>query len=439
MELYQDKDSTGAPTTAAELSDRIEAEIAAGRLDGGERLPPIRDMAALLSLAPNTVAAAYRRLADRGVVVTRGRAGTFVLERPPLGAHRSPVVPPGAIDLASGGPDPRLLPELDRFLVHPGPSSSYNDPALLPQLEEAGTAWLARQGFHPDRLVVTSGGLDAIERVLVAHLRPGDAVAVERPGWSAVTDLISALGMRSVGVTVDDRGMSPESLASRLPGVAAVIVTPRAHNPTGAAVDGARRTELAAVLDERPEVLVVEDDHAGPISGVELASLGGGRPRWAFIQSVAKALGPDLRLALVAGDDLTLDRVSGRFGLGPGWVSRILQGAVAAMMVDPEVGTLLERAAEEYSARRKALVGALRGHGLEGAAGRSGVNVWTPVGSEEAVTTAVAEAGFVVRGGSGFRASEPAVRITVSQLETGDIPRLVPLIAGRGLPGGRAV
>src|SRR5690606_23940528 len=109
------------------------------------------------------------------------------------------------------------------------------------QLEEAGTAWLARQGFHPARLVVTSGGLDAIERVLVAHLRPGDAVAVERPGWSAVTDLISALGMRSVGVTVDDRGMSPESLASRLPGVAAVIVTPRAHNPTGAAVDGARR------------------------------------------------------------------------------------------------------------------------------------------------------------------------------------------------------
>jgi DNA-binding transcriptional MocR family regulator len=297
MLLYRDKDSTERPASAVELAESIESEIADGRLAGGDRLPPIRETADALSLAPNTVAAAYRRLADRGVVVSRGRAGTFVLDRPPIGVHRSPMVPVGSVDLASGGPDPSLLPDLGPYLVHPGPSSSYIDPPILPELVDAGSHWLEGQGYEASRLTITSGGLDAIERVLVAHLRPGDAVAVERPGWSAVTDLVSALGMRSVAVDIDDRGMRPADLAERLPAVDAVIVTPRAQNPTGAALDADRRDALLEVLREKPDLLVIEDDHAGPISGSSLHPLSPGRRRWAFIQSVAKALGPDLRLA----------------------------------------------------------------------------------------------------------------------------------------------
>lgn len=437
--LYRDKDSTAQPSSAAELAERVEAEIVAGRLAGGDRLPSIREAADTLSLAPNTVAAAYRRLADRGVVVSRGRAGTYVLDRPPLGVHRSPTVPVGSVDLASGGPDPGLLPDLERYLVHSGPSSSYIDPPVLPELVDAGTRWLAGQGYAARRLTITSGGLDAIERVLVAHLRPGDAVAVESPGWSAVIDLVSALGMRSVGVAIDDRGMRPADLAERLPAVDAVVVTPRAQNPTGAALDADRRDALREVLEARPDVLVVEDDHAGPIAGTPLHSLSPGRRRWAFIQSVAKALGPDLRLALVAGDDLTLDRVSGRFGIGPGWVSRILQSAVTAMMSDPQIDQHLEEAANEYGRRREALASALVSSGVRSVTGRSGVNVWAHVGSEEGAVIGAADAGFVVRGGSAFSATEDAIRITVSNLTMDDIPRLVAAISGRGDPGRRLV
>ena len=442
--LYRDKDTTdetraGSPGSAAELAEQLEAEIAADRLSGGERLPSIREAADILSLAPNTVAAAYRRLAERGMVVSRGRAGTFVLDRPPLGVHRSPVVPAGSVDLASGGPDPGLLPDLGRYIVHQGPSSSYLDPPVLPELVAAGTRWLARQGYEARRLIITSGGLDAIERVLVAHLRPGDAVAVERPGWSAVTDLVSALGMRSVGIAIDDRGMRPADLAERLPAVDAVVVTPRAQNPTGAALDPDRRNALVEVLQQRPDMLVIEDDHAGPIAGTPLHSLSPGRRRWAFIQSVAKALGPDLRLALVAGDDLTLDRVSGRFGIGPGWVSRILQSAVAAMMSDPDIDQRLGKAAEEYSHRREALTSALVESGAPTVTSRSGLNIWAQVASEEGAVMGAADAGFVVRGGSAFGAAEDAIRITVANLTTSDIPRLVTAISGRGDPGRRLV
>lgn len=438
VSLYHDKHSTIAPTTAVELTERIESDIAGGRIDGGDRLPSIRDMAESLSLAPNTVATAYRRLADRGVVVSRGRAGTFVLDRPPLAVHRAPSVPPGSVDLASGTPDPRLLPSLGRFLTHPGPSTSYIDPPVLTELTSAGLQWLRAQGVESERLVVTSGALDAIERVLSARLRAGDAVAVEQPGWSAVTDLVAALGMRAVGIEIDEQGMVPEALAARLSGVEAVIVTPRAQNPIGAAVDANRRDELARVLAAADDVVVIEDDHAGSIAGAPLHSLGP-RRRWAFVQSVAKALGPDLRLALVTGDDLTLDRVSGRFGIGPGWVSRILQRAVASMLTDPEVAALLEEAAVEYGRRRDALVAALRESGLADATGRSGLNVWTTVPSEDSAITGAADAGFIVRGGATFGSARPAVRITVSNLEHEDIPRLVAALTGGGDVGRRLV
>lgn len=438
--LYQDKDTTTSGIASAnDLVDLIESGVADGRLSGGDRLPPIRDAADAFELAPNTVAKAYRLLADRGVVATRGRAGTFVLDRPPLGMHRSPVISPGTVDLASGTPDPRLLPDLDRFVRHPGPSTSYIDPPVLDECEEAGRRWLARQGLEAERLVLTSGALDAIERVLSAHLRPGDTVGVERPGWSAVTDLVSALGLRSVGIPIDERGMQPEELDRRLGVVDAVVVTPRAQNPTGAAVDSDRRDALASVLAGRPDILVVEDDHAGPVAGAPLHPLGPGRQRWAFVQSVAKALGPDLRLAFVAGDRLTVDRMAGRFGIGPGWVSRILQHAVTDLLGDPAVARLLDRAAGEYGRRRHQLVTALGSAGLTGATGRSGLNVWVPVASEESATAAALSAGFVVRPGSEFGPSREAVRVTVSHLDPDAIPALAAALAGGEVGGRRLV
>lgn len=416
------------PRTADELAERIESKVTSGTLAAGDRLPAIRVLADSLNLAPNTVAAAYRRLADRGVVVGRGRAGTFVSDRPAVFVHRSLQIPTDAVDLASGSPDPRLLPDLDAYVRHEGPSSSYVDPVLLPQLETSGLEWLGRQGLRADRLILTSGALDGIERVLAARLRPGDSVAVESPGWSALFDLVSALGMHVVPVEIDDRGMLPDDLAKRIGGADAVVITPRAQNPLGAALDEERRDELASVLASQPAVLLIEDDHAGPIAGTRLHVLGHERERWAFIQSVAKALGPDLRLALVTGDDLTLDRVAGRFGVGPGWVSRILQGAVARMMSDPSVLHVLDEAAATYGERRRALVERFSRIGLR-ATGRSGLNVWVEVGSEGGAVAAAAAEGFAIRGGSAFGSPGPAVRITVSNLDPVDIPRLAEAVA----------
>ena len=69
--------------TSYRLARAIEARIHRGSLGPGARLPTVRALAAELDLAPNTVAKAYRRLEEDGLIQGRGRQGTFVAERLP--------------------------------------------------------------------------------------------------------------------------------------------------------------------------------------------------------------------------------------------------------------------------------------------------------------------------------------------------------------------
>ncbi len=67
-----------------QLRDGIQRQIERGALLPGDRLPPVRTAAEDLDLAPNTVARSYRELEEDGWLVGRGRAGTFVADRPPV-------------------------------------------------------------------------------------------------------------------------------------------------------------------------------------------------------------------------------------------------------------------------------------------------------------------------------------------------------------------
>jgi DNA-binding transcriptional regulator YhcF (GntR family) len=57
---------------------QIQDAVAAGALQAGAPLPPVRQLAIDLVLNRNTVARAYRTLEERGVIKTAGRKGTFV-------------------------------------------------------------------------------------------------------------------------------------------------------------------------------------------------------------------------------------------------------------------------------------------------------------------------------------------------------------------------
>src|SRR5438876_8619942 len=108
-------------TWARGIATDIERRIREGRLRPGDRLPTIRNLATELGVSPMTVATAYRELRRRGLVSSDGRRGTRVSEQPPLPVSAAPFVPPGARDLATGNPDPELLPPLAAALARLDP------------------------------------------------------------------------------------------------------------------------------------------------------------------------------------------------------------------------------------------------------------------------------------------------------------------------------
>jgi len=414
--------------SAAELVGSIEAAVASGRLAPGQRLPSVRRLAVEVGLSPVTVAAGLAELRRRGIVVTEPRRGTRIGEGPPICSSRSQLpVPPGARDLSRGNPDPALLPDLERALARSKlPVRLYGEPPALPELAEHAREQLRADGLPGEELCIVSGALDGIERVLQAHLRPGDRVAVENPGYAALYDLLRALGLRMQAVAVDDRGMSPAELQAALArGSNAAIITPRGQNPTGAALDSTRARELRAVLAAHPRVLPIEDDHLGLLAGDGLHSTVPGLTHWAATRSVAKALGPDLRLAVLIGDPQTVARVQGRQQCGPGWVSHILQALVLGMWTDRAVQAQVVRARSTYTERRKLLLECLSRRGVQ-ARGASGLNVWVPVGDEAGVVGALLQRGWVVAPGAPYRldASSPAIRVTTATLRAQEAERL---------------
>ncbi|MEE6138681.1 aminotransferase class I/II-fold pyridoxal phosphate-dependent enzyme [Mycobacterium sp. 050128] len=430
-----------AGTGAESIAANIEEGISSGALAPGDALPPVRDLAARLGVNANTAAAAYRLLRDRGAVETSGRRGTRVRHRPATTPRSllSLDIPAGVRDLSTGNPDPALLPiaavPLNDSRGHP---VLYGEPAMSPELVAAARDALSADGVPADHLAVTSGALDGIERALTAHLRPGDRIAVEDPGWANLLDLIAALGLSVEPVRVDDDGPLLADVGRALSrGVRALVITTRAQNPTGAALSAQRAGELRALLTGR-DVLVVEDDHCAGISGVPLHSLAGSSGHWAFVRSASKAYGPDLRVAVLAGDQRTVERVHGRLRLGPGWVSHLLQDLAVGLWSDDAAERLIHQAEQRYTDNRTRLCAALADRGIA-AHGRSGLNVWIPVPDETVAITRLINSGWATAPGSRFRiATQAGIRVTIADLAEAEIDPLAESIAESMRSAGRS-
>ncbi|HWF71074.1 MAG TPA: aminotransferase class I/II-fold pyridoxal phosphate-dependent enzyme [Mycobacterium sp.] len=427
------------------IATDIEEAISAGALAPGAELPPIRELAKQLGINSNTVAAGYRLLRERGAVETAGRRGTRVRDRPATTPRslRGFAVPQGVRDLSTGNPDPALLPIAAAQLLRGGSQREtpllYGEPAVSSELAENARASLTADGVAADHLAVIAGALDGIERVLTAHLRHGDRIAVEDPGWANLLDLLAALGFSVEPIRVDDDGPLAGDVARALRrGVRAVVVTTRAQNPTGAAVSAARAAELRQLLADHADVLLIEDDHCAGIAGIGLHTLAGTTRHWAFVRSASKAYGPDLRLALLAGDHRTVERVHGRLRLGPGWVSYLLQDLVVSLWRDKLATRLVHKAEAVYTRNRTLLHEALSERGVT-SHGRSGLNVWVPVPDETVAITRLLSAGWAAAPGTRFRiGTPPGMRITVSSLDSTEIDALADAVAEALQAVGRA-
>jgi len=418
-----------AGKTAVEISESIRTLMRDGELRPGASLPPVRELAEVLAVNRNTVAAAYQRLVKMGIALTQGRLGTTLCEPPHAGEQEGLSVGTALIDLADGNPDPRWLADVTTVPADCLPKPFlYGEDTILPALRQLGDKW-----FGPDcparlTLELTHGAVDAIERLVTAHLAPGDKVAVEDPCFLGTINAVRLAGMQAVGVEMDEAGMQPDALAAALDkGARAVLLTPRAHNPTGWSLTKRRAEALRRVLGAHPDVLVIADDHFALLAETPYHSvIPASTAHWALVRSVSKGLGPDLRLAFVACDSETAERLQTRLAPGMTWVSHILQAIVVACLTSEEVRQQLNGAREAYASRRKELRTALLAQEIDVSPSSGGLNVWVPLPkAEKDVAYALAKRGWLVRLGSAFdvQGECQAIRVTVSKLQDGQAQR----------------
>jgi DNA-binding transcriptional MocR family regulator len=409
--------------TAADLAEAIERSIRQGSFAAGEPLPPIRQLAEQVGLSAGTVASAYRVLNTRGLTASDRRRGTWVreLRKEDLAPVRQTIpVPAGVVDCSSGNPDPRLLPDpvpaVAGLAYEP---AMYGSPVAHPGFIAEARRRLKRDGVPAEHATVTFGALDGIARMLASNLAPGDRVALEDPGWAALIDLVERLGYTAVPTAVDPEGPTTDGVWQSLAaGAKAIVVTARAQNPTGAAISKRRAGELREVFSRYPGRLVIEDDHACGLAEVALHPVVGPTGRYGFLRSLAKGYGPDLRLAVAAGDATTVARLESSVIAGAGWVSHLVQQLALALWQDPAVSSQLAAASSLYRQRRAALCAELAARGIDVAA-PTGLNVWIPVGDEATAVSALLARGWLVAPGGRFRmVSGPAIRVTTAALDT---------------------
>lgn len=412
----------------AALAGEISRLVHDGTLTPGERLPTVRDVAGALGVSAGTVSAAWRALAQAGVIVSRGRAGSFVRadERDWLSPRvqglvtGTAVAPAPRLDLSLGTPDPAMLPSLEPAFARLAPRADtgrYHDLPVLPELGDLLRASWPAAGV--ESITVVDGALDGIARTLEQTVRFGDRVAVESPGFPYFFDLLDALGAEGVPLRSDADGVTPASLARALSrGASVVVLQPRAHNPTGVSMSRARARDLSRVVLDTPggsRVLIVEDDHSALIASAPEVTLSTWIPNQVVhVRGFSKSHGPDLRIAALGGPARIVERIVARRMLGPGWTSRLLQTVLAELLTGANAVARVRTARLIYRDRTDRLADALRRLGIDVGA-PDGINLWLPVVDEHAALVHLAAEGIVAAAGTPFvwagdsAAAEPPV------------------------------
>lgn len=361
---------------------RVRAAIADGRLPPGERLPSTRALAGELGVARGTVDAAYARLAGEGYLLPRGSAGTVVspaLRSELRTASGEPATMPNE-RRAAPRPFQMGLPALDAFprtlwsrltaqmarRLGAG-MLAYPDPAGLPALREAISAYLAVSrgvACRPEQVVVTGGYQAALAFLTRLLLRPGDAAWFEEPGYFKARQVLQAAGVQLVPVAVDDQGMQTELAATRASRARLAVVTPAHQSPLGVALTLARREALLAWA-ESANAWILEDDYDSEFHYVgrkppALKSLDVA-DRVIYAGSFSKTLFPGLRLGYAVLPNALLERAVAALEMERHGEDPLRQMVVAEFMAQGHFARHLKRMRGLYAARQKALADALRG------------------------------------------------------------------------------
>ncbi len=297
-----------------QIADAIATGIRDGALRPGDRLPPQRKLAQRLGIDFTTVSRAYTEAQARRLVDSHVGRGTFIRGAAPASEAADPRRLLGE-DLSMNLPpevtDPELLGRMREGLAAVSasliPLLRYQSATGAEQDKAAGAAWLSRRGMAPglDRIAVTPGAHAAMVAILSTLARAGDTVLCERITYPGLRAIAARLGLRLVGVAMDDAGVIPELLevAIRDHAPKALYLNPVLHNPTTLTVPEWRRIELAEIV-ARHRLPLIEDDAYGFVPAAPPPPFAVLAPAQTWhIGGLAKCIGAGLRLAYAVAPD----------------------------------------------------------------------------------------------------------------------------------------
>ena len=453
-------DRESAEPLAVQLADALRAAAADGRLRSGDRLPSTRALAERLGVSRTVTAAAYEQLHAEGWIAGRHGSGTYVTTTPP-GALKSrtrraatPVASADVVDLAPGAP---WAEGLDRaawrrawraaadvqplFRPARGGLPEYRAVVAEHLLRHRGLA--VRGGLREELVLATGGTTAALVELGSAVLRPGDAVAVEEPGYQRAVWALRAARVKVVQAPVDAEGLLVEAVP---PGVRGVYCSPAHQYPMGGRMSAARR--VALVERARAEGwLVVEDDYDGELryDVAPLPLLAALAPDVVVhLGTTSKILTPTLGAGwMVAPESIAAEVLAhrDRTGTSP---SAAGQRVLVEFARNGDLGRHLRKLRRELSERRALLSAAFSEAGIPVLGDDAGAHIVVPLPSAQAERDALAEAhdrGLRLDGLGRHHAGRPKVHgaaigysaCSRDQLTTA-IPALIDILTTRTTP-----
>ncbi|MFJ6609128.1 PLP-dependent aminotransferase family protein [Streptomyces sp. NPDC091289] len=348
------------------VADVVAAEIAAGRIGPGERMPTQREFARRHAIANSTAVRVYQELARRGLTVGQVGRGTFVTDEPGTPAPapalsepadsrvdlelNHPVVPEQAGLLAAGLAELVRPDHLESVLRPVGPAGT-------PAAREAAADVLTRGRWRPDpeRILFAGNGRQAISAAVAALTRPGARLGVEELTYPVLKAIAARLGVTLVPLAMDEDGLIPEAVeeAHRVDPLHAVYVQPALHNPLSLTMPARRLDHLADVLLTQG-IHAIEDtvwaflrDDLPPPLAARAAE------RTVLVDSLSKRLSPGLSLGFAVAPADLAGRVAGALRSG-GWTPmRFPLEAMVRWQADGTVDTLVRAKRREIGARQE--------------------------------------------------------------------------------------
>lgn len=414
------------------IVDALEADVAAGRLTSGARLPSQRVLARALGVNLTTVTRAMGEAERRGLVIGSTGSGTFVASR----VDRVPdwLNPSHAearadfVDLSLNYPPDIAEAELARALADWAADIARRPQqcrSLLPYRATQGAAsdrvagalWLEERGLaaDPSRIMISNGAQHGLALSLATLVRPGEAVLCEALAYPGLRSVAAIAGIRLIPLATDSEGLRPAALREAIRRYAprALVCTPTLQNPTAAVASLARRQELVRIL-KRTGLWVIEDDLYGALATDAPPSIAMLLPeRTIYVTSLSKTVAPGLRVGyVVAPSAAVLDGLLGALRASS-WMTAPVLAAIASTWIREGIAQRALRHVRRELVRRQRIVRKALptlGDGSHATRETRAPHQWVPLkdASAEAHTVALLNRhGVGVMAGEAFRVGTP--------------------------------